>query len=121
MRSILLLTLFAACDWGGGSTPPPTNFELACDSADTASQTQLYCIRTDTRNGDVLRVDYNALPVSAGSTAGNQQDAETFTTVCHATSTNTTAELYCIRMNRVTGDMLLINLQQVGSLPASTK
>jgi hypothetical protein len=94
------------------------HFELACDSSDTATQAQLFCIRTDTRTGDVLRVNHLALPASDGPTAvQGSGTAGRFTTVCDATSTDTRSDFYCIRLDTDSGDMTLINLQKVGQLP----
>ena len=103
------------------SAPPRPNFELACRASNTATAAELFCIRTDTRNGNIVRVVQNSLPVSNGPTAVNvAEPAGSYTTVCDATSTTTRSDLYCIRMNTRTGDMMLVNLQKIESIPNST-
>jgi hypothetical protein len=105
----------------GCTTPPASpkpNFELDCDSSDTATKTELYCVRTDTRSGEVLRVNYLSLPASNGPTAAaTTGPAGLFTTECHATYTDTRSDFYCIRLNTDNGEMMLINLQKVGVFP----
>ncbi len=124
MRAVVVALLLAsgcrqepatpAVTSGGGASP---NYELDCASSDTATAAQLYCVRTDTRTGDILRVNHMALPASNGSTAAGNAPAGRFTTVCDATSTDTRSDFYCVRMNTESGEMLLVNLQKVGSLP----
>jgi hypothetical protein len=96
------------------------NFELDCSSSDTATAAQLYCVRTDTRTGDVLRVNYMNLPTSNGPTGETAGVPGRFTTQCAATSTDARSDFYCIRLNTDTGEMLLLNLQKVGSLPPTS-
>jgi len=97
---------------------PRPNFELACDSSDTATKTELYCVRTDTRSGEILRVNYLSLPASNGPTAAATSGPPgLFTTVCHATYTDTRSDFYCIRLNTVNGEMMLINLQKISTFP----
>ena len=121
-RAGLFLAL-AACSTNGApasSAASPPNFELSCHASNTSTAAELFCIRTDTRTGDVVRVMHNSLPTSNGPTAASTAEpAGTFTTACDATSTTTHSDLYCIRMNTRTGDMMLINLQKVGSVPTS--
>ncbi len=120
---VLAITIAAGCKQGqssvnvGGKTSLP-NFELDCRSSNTATAAELFCVRTDTRNGDIVRVMHMSLPTSNGPTAAEKGGpAGQFTTVCDATSTDTRSDLYCVRMNTETGEMLLVNLQKVGSIP----
>ena len=115
MKRVVLLFAFAAC-----SDPPPPRspaFELDCDAADTATASQLHCVRTDTRTGEVLVIDHLRLPISNGPTTADARDTGAFTTACAATSTDRRADFYCIRMSTRTGELLLVNLQKVGALP----
>jgi hypothetical protein len=103
---------------GGGVGSP--NFELDCRSSNTATAAELFCVRTDTRSGDVVRVMHMSLPTSNGPTALEKPEAAgRFTTVCDATSTDIRSDLYCVRLNTETGEMLLVNLQKVPSIPAT--
>jgi hypothetical protein len=120
MRTLLLLALAACSQRGEGGAvgaAPATNYELACAPANTATSAQLQCVRTDTRTGDILVVEYMRLPASSGPTASGTAPAGRFTTVCDATSTDTRADFYCVRMNTETGELLLVNLSKVGVLP----
>jgi hypothetical protein len=120
MRWTLLSVLLACApqrDAAPTATAPPPNYELDCAPTNTATAAQLQCARTDTRSGDVLVVDYMRLPTSTGSTASGAAPAGRFTTVCDAPATDTRSDFYCIRMNTETGELLLVNLTKVGTLP----
>ena len=121
-RFVLLVVLLGCAERGGSSAPstPPANFELDCAASNTATAAQVNCVRTDTRSGDVVVLDYMRLPVSAGSTATGAAVAGRFTTACAATSTDQKADFYCIRLNTETGEALLVNLQKVNVLPPKT-
>lgn len=115
---VLAVTLLAGCkDAPAGDASTPPNFELDCESSDTATASELFCVRTDTRTGDILRVTYGQLPTSNGPTAAPEGRAGRFTTVCDATSTDTRSDFYCIRLDTDTGEMLLVNLQKVAAFP----
>jgi hypothetical protein len=122
--TVVSLAALAACasDRGpaivaGTSSAAAPNYELDCEAANTASNAQLHCVRTDTRTGDIVVVEPMRLPVSTGPTGAGQAPAGRFTTVCEATSTTDRADLYCVRMNTETGELLLVNLQKVGVVP----
>ncbi len=122
MKHAVLALVLAACSNNTTTVAPPPapNFELTCRASNTATAAELFCIRTDTRNGNIVRVMHNSLPVSNGPTAvGAAEPAGSYTTVCDATSTTTRSDLYCIRMNTRTGDMMLINRQKIESIPNS--
>ena len=122
MKCLVLALALAACSTTqtASTAPPPPNFELTCRASNTSTAAELFCIRTDTRNGNVVRVLHNSLPQSNGPTAvGVAEPPGTYTTACDATSTTTRSDLYCVRMNTRTGDMMLINLQKVDSIPTS--
>ena len=120
MRSALLLVLMACSSHPtGGSSPacPPPNYEFDCASTNTPTAAQLNCVRSDTRTGEILVVDYMRLPVSNGSTTTGAALAGRFTTSCASTATERRADFYCIRMNTETGELLLVNLQKVNVFP----
>jgi len=121
MRSALLLVL-AACSGNapGGAAParsPLASYELDCASTNTPTASQLNCVRTDTRTGEILVVDYMRLPISNGPTTTGTAPAGRFTTSCASTATEKRADFYCIRMNTETGELLLVNLQKVSVFP----
>jgi hypothetical protein len=69
MRFALLLAVMACSGSGApAGNLPAANYELDCAAANTATSAQLHCVRTDTRSGDVVVVDYLKLPVSNGPT-----------------------------------------------------
>jgi hypothetical protein len=95
------------------------NFELDCAPSNTSNAAVLFCVRTDTRSGEVLNVNIFALPVSTGSTKVGDGPAGRFTTICDATSTDTHSDFYCVRMNTDSGEMVMVNLQKIGSTPSA--
>jgi hypothetical protein len=101
------------------STPRSPNFELDCAPSNTSNAAVLFCVRTDTRSGEVLNVNIFALPVSTGSTRVGDGPAGRFTTTCAATSTDTHSDFYCARMNTDSGEMVMVNLQKIGSIPSA--
>ena len=117
MRLAILLTAMA-CATPVASPSPAASYELDCSAANTATAAQLQCVRTDTRTGEIVVIDYLKLPVSNGPTAVGAAPAGRFTTSCSATSTEKRADFYCIRMNTETGELLLINLQKANVFPS---
>lgn len=101
------------------ATPRSPNFELDCAPSNTSNAAVLFCVRTDTRSGEVMNVNIFALPVSTGSTRVGDGPAGRFTTTCDATSTNTHSDFYCVRMNTDSGEMVMVNLQKIGSIPSA--
>lgn len=116
MRLTLLLAL-VACSSRVTNSTSAANYELDCAPANTATASQLNCVRTDTRTGEILVIDYMKLPVSNGPTVTGTGPAGRFTTSCNSTSTEKRADFYCIRMNTETGELLLVNLQKVSVFP----
>jgi hypothetical protein len=101
-----------ACSGPPADHPAAANYELDCGAANTANAAELHCVRTDTRTGEVVVVDYLKLPISTGPTAAGAAPAGRFTT-----STEKRADFYCVRMNTETGELLLLNLQKVDAFP----
>jgi hypothetical protein len=96
---------------------PGANFQLVCSSTDTDQSSNLFCVRNDTRNGDVKRIAVEHLPVSAGATASAEAQPGTYSLSCHATRSKERSDLYCVRLNTSTGDLMLIALPKVEVLP----
>lgn len=112
---LLPVLLLAACD---GQPAAPARYELRCNSSNTKQQSQLFCVRHDTTTGDVKRVNIERLPRSSGPTAAASGPEGTYQLVCEATSTETRSDFYCVRLNRKTGELLMVALPKVGAVPA---
>ncbi len=113
--SRLALVVCAACS---SSAPTDFNYELRCTASNTETESKLFCVRLDTRSGEVVRVDYAALPVSDGPTTAPVARAGTYALSCDATATKTRSDLYCLRLNRDSGEMLLLALPTLPRIPA---
>jgi hypothetical protein len=74
-------------------------------------------MRTDTRTGDIMRVEIFKLPVSHGPTGIPAGSAGRFEIECAAASTDTKSDFYCVRLNTETGEMMLVNLQKIPPFP----
>jgi hypothetical protein len=116
-RMAIVLLVLAACSRKAPNGTTAASYELDCASTNTFTASQLNCVRTDTRSGEVLVIDYTRLPVSNGPTATVTASAGWFTTACDSTSTERRADFYCIRLNTGTGELLLVNLQKVNVFP----
>jgi hypothetical protein len=116
-----VLAVTMGCDAGKAEPPHPTvamNYDLVCDSADTNESSTMFCMRIDTRNGDVLFVDQTKLTQSNGPTAAAvAEPAGTYQLVCDSTNTPTKADFRCLRLHRGTGEVLLVGLPKVGKVP----
>lgn len=104
----------AASDPAGSVALP---FHLVCDSADTRESSTLFCVRLDTRDGDVRRVDLSKLPQSNGPTRAAAGPAGTYQLVCDSTNTEVQSDFRCVRLHRQTGELLLVRLPKVGVIP----
>lgn len=91
----------------------PGPFALACDSADTTQRSTLFCVRTDTRDGDVLVVDLETAPVTTGSSRATLDAAFTYQTVCDSTVTPEQSDFRCLRLNTRTGDIVVLRLSEL--------
>jgi hypothetical protein len=117
-------TVLGGCEARSAPAPAAPSvpvFELSCRASNTASHAQMHCVRTDTRNGEILLVDHTRLPVSRGPTASAPGGAGRYHTECTATQTDTRSDFYCVRIDTQTGDMMLVNLLEVGQIPAPSK
>jgi hypothetical protein len=92
-------------------------FVLTCAGSATATSGQAYCVRTDTRSGDVLRVDLTKLPISNGPTGAAQGPSGRYATTCVAVNMAERSDFYCVRLNTESGELMLVNLTKVNQLP----
>lgn len=109
------LLALAGCS---GKPEAAGRYELRCNSSNTRQQSQLFCVRHDTTTGDVRRVAIDRLPRSSGPTAAAAGPEGTYQLVCEATSTETRSDLFCVRLNRRTGELLMVALPRLGVIPA---
>lgn len=114
LRMLAVLCLLVGCGKDAGNDAV---FTLSCHTASTATTRQVHCIRTDTRNGDVLRVDLSKLPTSNGPTASAAGPAGRYQTACATAASSDQADFYCVRLNSETGEMLLLNMSKLGQTP----
>ena len=91
---------------------------IACEPSNTDTAAQFFCVRTDSRSGEVKRVNYLQLPVVAGSATTAAAEPGTFQTECAATSTPQRSDFDCRRLHVVTGELVLVNLQKSSTIPA---
>ena len=109
----------AACS-GTGAAPAAAGarYQLRCESSDTAETSQLFCVRLDSSTGDVRQIDLDKLTRSAGPTAvAEPEPPGTFQLECDATVTEKRSDLYCLRLNTRSGELLLVGLPKVGKIP----
>jgi hypothetical protein len=121
-RVVLALAVVMGCSAQRSESPAhPTvqrNFDLVCDSADTNESSTMFCMRMDTRNGDILFVDQTKLTQSNGPTAAAMTEPpESYQLVCDSTNTPTKADFRCLRLHRGTGEIVLVGLPKVGKFP----
>jgi len=102
---------------GGGAKAGDAAFQLSCEGSATNTSGQIYCVRTDTRSGDVLKIDMAKLPISNGPTGAAAGPAGRYDTKCVAINMAERSDFACIRLNTESGELMLVNLQKVDSLP----
>lgn len=120
VSAALLLTACAgggSSNSGGGAKAGEAAFQLSCEGSATNTSGQIYCIRTDTRSGDVLKVDMNKLPVSNGPTGAAAGPAGRYDTKCVAINMAERSDFACVRLNTESGELMLVNLMKVDTLP----
>ena len=112
MRVALLALAATAC--APKSDPVRTaRYQLACDSADTAQASTLFCVRLDTRNGDAMIVDIDKLPVTSGSSRATDENDGTYVIECDSTVTPQSSDFRCLRMHTRTGDLAMLRLSEL--------
>lgn len=107
----------AAHDGHCAPSEAPENFDLVCDSSETDARALTFCFRIDTRNGEVLKIDVDNIPRTNGPTKSAELAAGAYKLVCNSADTASTADLSCLRLNAESGEVLLIALPKVGTLP----
>ena len=105
----------AAC--ARDTTPARPSFTLSCDSADTSTQSTLFCVRTDTRNGDAVVLDLAKVPLTTGSSAASDGPSGRFETVCDSTNTAQKSDFRCLRLDTRTGDVVMLRLAELPRWP----
>jgi uncharacterized protein YecT (DUF1311 family) len=105
----------ASCAKDPAPARPP--FALACDSADTATQSTLFCVRTDTRNGDAVVIDLAKVPVTAGSSRAAEGPSGSYQTACSSTNTAQKSDFRCLRLDTRTGDVVMLRLSELPRWP----
>jgi hypothetical protein len=101
----------------GGAKAGDAAFALDCQGSATNTSGQVYCVRTDTRSGDVLKIDMSKLPISNGPTGAAAGPAGRYETRCVAINMAERSDFACVRLNTESGELLLVNLQKVDMLP----
>jgi len=119
--AVIVASVLTACGRGssssGGSAAGEKAFQLDCQGSATNTSGQVYCVRTDTRSGDVLKIDMTKLPISNGPTGAAAGPAGRYDTRCVAINMAERSDFACIRLNTESGELMLVNLQKVDSLP----
>lgn len=110
------LIVLAGCAKDGGRVSAGP-FTLACDSADTAQKSTMFCVRTDSRNGDVLVVDLDRLPITSGASRAADGPPGTYQTVCDSTVTPQKSDFGCVRLHTGTGEVVVLRLAELPHWP----
>jgi hypothetical protein len=117
-RAIIVpLLVVAACGERGGNGAAPPRFAIACDSADTSDKSTLFCVRTDSKNGDVSVVDLDRLPITSGAARAADERDGTYQTVCDSTVTPQKSDFRCVRIHTGTGDVVMLRLSELPRWP----
>lgn len=96
---------------------PRPSFTLSCDSADTSTQSTLFCVRTDTRNGDTVVLDLAKVALTTGTSKAAEGPSGTFETVCDSTNTAQKSDFRCLRLDTRTGDVVMLRLAELPRWP----
>jgi hypothetical protein len=109
------LALAASCS--SSSAPPGPRYQLACDSADTAQQSTLFCVRLDSRSGEAHVVDLDKLPVTTGSSRALDDVDGTYRIECDSTVTPQKSDFRCLRLHTRTGEIVMLRLSELPHWP----
>ena len=117
---IFALTAFAACSPNGSSAE--WRFSMTCNGLSTDARGAVACIRLDSLSGDVHFIDIDKLSTLGASTAAKQNAGQTgqFALSCGVSNTPREATMRCVRLNRASGEMVLLDLSRLPRLPAQT-
>jgi hypothetical protein len=99
----------------GGATG--LRYDLVCDSSDTDKQSSLVCVRIDSANGDIKLLKNEKLPVLDGPTGAKEKPPGTYKVVCDSTDTPQHSEFHCLRIDRETGEVMVVRLPKMGTIP----
>ena len=114
---LIAVGALAACDRGGAAGRAAPRYQLVCDSADTAEKSTLFCVRADSRNGDVSIVDIDRLPITSGASRATEERDGTYQTVCDSTVTPQKSDFRCLRMHTGSGDVVVLRLSELPHWP----
>jgi hypothetical protein len=113
MRGLAIVVLcLGAC---GASSSDGQRYELVCDAANTKDQSTLFCVRVDTRTGELRSIDVAKTPQTDGAAARSGPDW-TYQVVCDSTDTETKSDFRCLRLDRRSGDVELVALPRLRPL-----
>jgi hypothetical protein len=107
------ILIVAGCNKSSSDRP----FDLVCDSTDTLESSTLHCVRIDTRDGDTRRVLLNSIPRAQGPTRSAPEAPGTYQLVCNSTDTPQRSDFRCVRLNRRTGELLIVAEQLLPTIP----
>jgi hypothetical protein len=117
LRLAALAIVAAGCSSSGAAAPPGPRYQLSCDSADTAQQSTLFCVRLDTHNGEALVVDLDKLPITAGSSRALEDVDGTYRVECDSTVTPQKSDFRCLRLHTRTGEVVMLRLSELPHWP----
>jgi len=113
----LAAATLGACGKGSAPAGAAPRFQLICDSADTAEQSTLFCVRADTRNGDTHVIDIDKLPITSGASRAADERDGTYQTVCDSTVTPTKSDFRCLRLHTGSGEVVVLRLSELPRWP----
>ena len=120
MRCLLLLALasFAACSANGSGNN--WRYAMTCNGLSTEARGAVACLRLDSASGDVHFIDIDKLSTLGASTAAKQSPAGSgkYSLSCGVSNTPKEATMRCVRLNRASGEMVLLDLSRLPRLPA---
>ncbi|MBA3542580.1 MAG: hypothetical protein H0T79_23395 [Deltaproteobacteria bacterium] len=106
-----------ACSTAGSSATPAPRYQLVCDSADTAQQSTLFCVRSDSKTGDVAVIDLDRLPITSGASRAAEETDGTYAIECDSTVTPQKSDFRCVRLHTRTGDVVMLRLSELPHWP----
>lgn len=117
IAAVAATAALGACGERGAAGGAAPRFQLVCDSADTAEQSTLFCVRADTRNGDTHVIDIDKLPITSGASRAADERDGTYQTVCDSTVTPTKSDFRCLRLHTGSGEVVVLRLSELPRWP----
>jgi len=111
------VALVGGCSSSKGAPSAAARYTLSCDSADTVQKSTLFCVRTDTANGDAVVVDLDRLPITSGASRAADEADGTYQTVCDSTVTPQKSDFGCVRLHTRTGELVMLRLAELPHWP----